>query len=224
PRTWDGERVQVAPPVNEAGLRLLAYAAFGAPAESLVVLERRVGQRVASWVRASERERVRAAQLHVPVSLAFPTLAPHTLHAGPSGGNYLLALQGALLRGDTAAVRARLGELRQERADRRPGDVAIDGTHGEAVVLLALGDTAAATGLLDLSLDALPTLGTDLVGQVPQAAGLVRAVALRAELAHAAGDRATAERWARAVLGLWAGADAALDPVVGRMRAVAEAK
>jgi tRNA A-37 threonylcarbamoyl transferase component Bud32/tetratricopeptide (TPR) repeat protein len=224
PLTWDGERVPVAQPVNEAGLRLLAYASFGAPAESLVVLERRVGQRVVSWVTADERDRARAALLHVPVSLAFPALAPHPLHDRPSDGNYLLALQGALLRGDSVAVRSRLTALRQERADRRPGDVAIDGTLGEALVLLALGDTAAVTALLDLSLDALPTLGTDLVGQVPQAAGLARAMALRAELAHAAGDRVTAKRWARAVLELWAGADAALEAVVRRMRAIADSR
>jgi hypothetical protein len=84
-----------------------------------------------------------------------------------------------------------------------------------------LGDTAAATHLLDLSLNALPTLGTYLLDQLPQTATLVRGMALRAELAAKAGDSATAKRWARDVMTLWSGADPELQPVVSRMQAIA---
>jgi hypothetical protein len=100
----------------------------------------------------------------------------------------------------------------------RPGDVSFDGTYHEAWLLLAIGDTAEATHLLDLSLEALPTLGTDLIDQLPQVATFVRGMALRAELANRAGDPTTAKRWARNVLLLWSGADPELQPTVGTMR------
>ena len=66
-----------------------------------------------------------------------------------------------------------------------------------------LGDSTAAAAFLDLSLSALPTQRTALLTETPQAAGLIRAMALRAELADAAGDAATARRWGRSCGTLW---------------------
>jgi hypothetical protein len=88
-------------------------------------------------------------------------------------------------------------------------------------LLLAIGDTSEATRLLDLSLEALPTLGMDLIDQVPEAATFVRAMALRAELAAQANDLRTASRWSRNVVALWSAADQDLQTTVGRMRALA---
>jgi hypothetical protein len=75
--------------------------------------------------------------------------------------------------------------------------------------------------LLALSLQALPTLGADLLDQLPEVATLVRGMALRAELAARAGDPATAARWAHDVVTLWSNGDQELQPTVTRMRAVA---
>jgi hypothetical protein len=47
-------------------------------------------------------------------------------------------------------------------------------------------------------------------------------MALRAELAAAAGDAATAGRWARAVVVLWSDADPTLASLVARQRALAD--
>jgi hypothetical protein len=77
--------------------------------------------------------------------------------------------------------------------------VTIDGVLGEARLELMLGDTAAAAAQLDAALAALPTFSADLVGDVPQAAALVGAMTLRAQLAARSGDRASADRWRRAV-------------------------
>jgi hypothetical protein len=98
--------------------------------------------------------------------------------------------------------------------------VAIDATYQEAYLELGLGDTLAAIRRLDGALTALPTLGTDLVTEVPQAAGLVRSMALRAELAAARGDRDRTQWWAQAALALWSGGDAAVAPVLRRLRAL----
>ena len=99
----------------------------------------------------------------------------------------------------------------------RPSEISIDRAYQEAWLLLAVGDSAAATELLDLSLNALPLLGTGLLEFVAQAAGLVRAMALRAELAARAGDNVTAQRWTRPVIALWSDADPELRPVVDRI-------
>ena len=208
--------------VVETALGLQAYAAFGAPLDSIRALTTRIDRLVRSYVEpvAGRRALVLHAALDVPAMMNYPVLGLSAMHREQSGF-YLLDLQTALARGDTATVRRRWNETQQARRNQRPGDVAIDGTLLEASLLLELGDTAAATDLLDGSLEALPTLGLDLLGQMSQAAGLVRAMALRAELADRAHDTATATRWAQAVTELWSDADAPLAPLVQRMRALA---
>jgi hypothetical protein len=127
-------------------------------------------------------------------------------------------MQWSLARGDTTRVREQYRQVREAQRDLRPGDVAFDGTFHEAWLLLAIGDTAEATHLLDLTLEALPTIGTDLIDQLPEVATFVRGMALRAELASRAGDRMTARRWAQDVIELWSGADRELQPVVTKLR------
>jgi hypothetical protein len=56
---------------------------------------------------------------------------------------------------------------------------------------------------------------------VARAGTLVRALALRADLAARVGDRAASRVWARAVAVLWSGADPFLQPLVRRMARLA---
>jgi hypothetical protein len=224
PMTWDGIELADAPmPVKQAALELLAYAAVGQPAESLRAGKSRVDQRVSSWAGPINRERLRLAVLHVPMSLAFETIGLSDVHARDAGGDYILEMQWSVSHGDTAAVRSELVRQTELRTRSRAGDVAINGTYGEARMLLALHDTAAAIAALDHSLQALPTLSTALLEQPEQVGCAIRAMALRAELAAraGAGDRAAAARWGNAVLALWAKSDPPLTPVVERMRAIA---
>jgi hypothetical protein len=116
-------------------------------------------------------------------------------------------------------VRALLRAISNSRGLERPGELSIYYTYQEAWLLLQVGDTAAATRELDASLNALPALGPDLLNYVQDAAFLVRAMALRSDLAAKAGDDKTAGRWGAAVAELWAGADPALQGEVARMRA-----
>jgi hypothetical protein len=108
--------------------------------------------------------------------------------------------------------------LRIVRTGMRPGDVALDYTVQEAWLLLAMRDTAAAIRYLDLPLTSLSTLTTHLLEDVPVAAALGRALALRADLAAARGDAPTARRFAQQVITLWGDAPAPLDAIVRRMR------
>jgi hypothetical protein len=130
-------------------------------------------------------------------------------------------MQQALERGDTAALRRTLGDVDGARRALPPGTVPIDATFHEAWLLLAAGDTAAAVRRLDGSLGALSALGPWVTVHVSEAAALVRAMALRADLAALAGDAATARQWATPVTTLWADADPELQPLVARMRALA---
>jgi tetratricopeptide (TPR) repeat protein/tRNA A-37 threonylcarbamoyl transferase component Bud32 len=215
------EEVNVPLPLTDAALGLFAYASFGTPIDSLTVLEQRVDRLIPSYVEVRARERTRQALLDMPAVLAFPERGIRPVHRSKAGGNYRLEMQWELARGDTAALRRQFDELDEVRKGIRPGDVAFDGTYHEAWLLLAIGDTAAATQLLDLSLDALPTLGTYLLDQLPQIVTLVRGMALRAELAAQTGDSAKATRWANNVILLWSGADQELQPIVKRMRELA---
>jgi tRNA A-37 threonylcarbamoyl transferase component Bud32/tetratricopeptide (TPR) repeat protein len=221
PMTWDGIEVADAPmPVKQAGLELLAYAAAGQPAESLRAGKLRVEQRVISWAGPLNRERLRLAVLHVPMGLAFETIGLSDVHRRDAGGDYILEMQWAIAHGDTAAVRAELARQTELRARARAGDVAINGTYGEARMLLALHDTAAAIAGLDLSLQALPTLSTALLEQPEQIGCVIRAMALRAELAARRGDRSAAAHWGSAVSAVWGTPDPPLMPLVERMRTI----
>ena len=217
--TPEGGQVTLPAGVAAAARALLVYAAVGAPPESLSAVERRVTRLVASWVEPQRQAGARLAVLSEPAMLAFPQLGTRDAHAAPAGGNYLLELQRSLAR-EPAAVRSGIAKIDATRGNLRAGDVAIENVYQEAWLLVAVSDTVAALERLDRSLSALPALGTALLDEVPQAAGLVRAMALRAELAAAAHDGTAAARWARAVTALWHDADPELGAVVARMTAL----
>src|SRR5438128_1028121 len=216
-----GVEIRVHPRITQAALRLLVYSAVGAPLDSVTALERRIERDVLVYIDASRRTVVRQSAMDLPAVQTFPELGLHAVHRAKAGGLYLMEWQWGLAHGDTTGVRGRVAAKLAERKGRVPGDVAIDFTFQESRLLLQLGDTLTATEYLGRSLDALPTLGTTLLSWVSESAGLVRAMALRAELAAHAGDVATARRWGRAVGTLWSDADAPLRPTVERMRILA---
>jgi tetratricopeptide (TPR) repeat protein len=219
--TSDWEQVTVPLPVSEAALGLLAYSSFGTPVDSIRVLEQRVERLIPSYVVPARRSAARQAMLDIPAVLAFPERGVRPMHRPKAGGNYRLVMQWRLAQGDTAGVREEFRTLREAQRNLRPGDISFDATYHEAWLLLAVHDTAQAAQLLDLSLQAMSTLGSDLLDQLPEAATLVRGMALRAELAARAGDPATARRWARDVLTLWSNADPELQPMITRVRDIA---
>ncbi len=223
PSTMTGEVITGDSMLHRTALALLAYASLGAPAESVTALTARVERFIVAGFRPDRQAAARLA-LEAPAAvLAFPVIGETPLHRSDVASGYLLDMQRALARGDPAAVRARYARVRAVRRWVRPTDIDISSTYGEAWLFLGLGDTAAAVAVLDSSLNNLPGLGGNLLDFVPQAAGLVRAMALRAGLAAAAGDGRTARWWAQRVTILWQDADAPLQPLVDRMRALAGA-
>jgi hypothetical protein len=221
--TSDWQEIKVPSALSDPALALLVYASFGAPMDSLVGLEQRIERLIPSYVEPRRRRATREALLDQPAELAFPERGLRPVHRPKAAGSYLLEMQWALAKGDTLELRRQFEELRllRQHLHLRPGDIGFKGTYHEARLLLALGDTAAASHLLDLSLDALPTLGTHLLDLLPEAATLVRGMSLRSELAAQAGESAMARRWANNVVTLWSGADSELQPVVARMQQIA---
>ena len=216
--TTDGHIVQPALPVSQAARSLLGYALFGEPADSVVASREHVERALESYVPARERPVVREAVLNRALTLAYPVSPALSLERQGGGGDYLLDIQRAASHHDATGVHERLRELSRMRALERPGELSIYLTYQEAWLMLQVGDTAAATRELDASLSELPALGPFLLDHVEDAAFLVRAMALRSDLASNAGDARTAQRWGAAVAELWTNADAPLQDIVARMR------
>ena len=89
-----------------------------------------------------------------------------------------------------------------------------------AHLLAAVGDTAAAIGGLDIFLGNMASIPRAAFHHPADAAGVVRAMALRAQLADAVNDPTTAGRWARAVLTIWGRADPDVRGSVSHLHAM----
>lgn len=204
----------VRPPdwIARPSVALLCYASAGGPDDSIRVAAAAVSRGIASYYQGdSAAQNARAGLLGVALSLAFPRFPE--LRAGVPSLDRLGAAQDALAAGDSGAARRALAELHQASLQQRPA-LSPDFPFRRATLALALRDTATAVVELDRLLDGLPMVGTSLFDQPAQAGALVRSMALRAELAAAAHDRANAQKWAGAVAELWANADSGLQPVV----------
>jgi tetratricopeptide (TPR) repeat protein len=199
-----------------------AYAALGAPADSVAALARRLDQLLEVGVPPAVARQFRCSVEAVSLGHAFPQLNRVATDPRCRLGVPMLEMQWALANGDPDAVRGAFERGRVMRRIALPGDIALDHVFHEAWVLVQLGDTVTATAYLDRTLAALSALRTSVSREPPQAGALVRAMALRAELAGAAGDSATARRWAEPVTILWRDADPELRPTVERMKRLAQ--
>jgi tetratricopeptide (TPR) repeat protein len=204
-------------PVSEIGPAFLAFAALGGPHDTLVELERAVAETIERLPKA-ERVRARLTWLARPASLAFPDWVAETLPSLRDLGDPLVDMQAAFHAGETEAVHAGFESLRATRASARGEDLTIDALYPEARLLVALGESAAAAEWIDPTLNALSATGPDMFTDVARAGTLVRAIALRADLAERIHETEAARQWASIVAVLWDEADAFLQPLVGRMR------
>ena len=207
-------------PIDAVASQFLAYASLGVCGDTLEVLERTLDRLLNTYADARQRPTLRQQLLEMPLRFAVPCLGPGAALRITERNIPLVRMQAALARGETLRVRTDLDALDRARATIRPGDVTLDHAYQEAWLRTAIKDTSGAIAQLDVILDALPTLGVRAMRTVPLASGLVRAMALRAELAAARQDRATAHRWSTAVVTLWNGSDPLLRPVVTRMQSI----
>ena len=208
-------------PLRETALRLEAFSALGGPGDSVRGLLARYDRESKAFLAASERATVDGLVLPRMYALMYPRAESRPGRAFADADDYLLAMQSRMWQGDTAEVRRRFRQLAEARRQLSPGAIAPEASFAEAEIELQLGDTAAAQTRLDGLLESLPTLGVDVLVQLPQAGALVRAMMLRARLASLRGDDATARRWAQPAATLWASADAGFRGEVTDMRRLA---
>jgi tetratricopeptide (TPR) repeat protein len=203
---------------------LLVFSALGGPVDSLRALEPRVLAEIRSAVPAPRQPGLYATLLGQAAGLAFPVYRFGSFPTLAGLGNPFLDAQAAFAKGDLAGARKILATEAEYRATTRAADLTLDITYTGAWTLAALGDRAVAIEWLDPVLNAAQLYPPAVISRPANAGALMRAMILRAELARASGDAATARRWARPVAILWADADPFLRPLVQAMHTLASTR
>ncbi|MFL5608421.1 MAG: protein kinase domain-containing protein, partial [Gemmatimonadaceae bacterium] len=213
------------PPRTIASSRaLLVFSTLGGPVDSLRVLEPRVAAEIRAAVPAPRQPGLFATLLGQAAGLAFPVYRFGSFSSLAGMGNPFLDAQAAFAKGDLAGARRLLATEGEYRATTRAADLTLDITYTGAWTLAALGERAVAIDWLDPVLNAAQLYPPEVISRPANAGALMRAMILRAELAHASGDAANARRWSRAVAILWADADPFLRPLVQSMHTMASAR
>jgi len=205
-----------AAPLSPISRAFTVLAAFGGPEDSLRVLEWRSDSMIDALIPVARRQAVREELLGRAIGIEFPVVRSSALSSGEFSKQHLLAAESALMRGDTAAVIRILHGVQDARVAFALPDLGIDALLPETFLLAATRHEVEAIAWIEPTLLRL-RVSPPLPDPVP-AASLVRAMALRAELAERVGDHRTAALWAAAVVELWANADDFLQPVVAHMR------
>jgi tetratricopeptide (TPR) repeat protein len=203
---FDGRRLVLPGELMPNILALRAYAALGAPRDSVRAVYRRVEHLLTRVIPPPRRLVMRSKVLSTPALMSEEDLGAVELACVPNA-DPLLEMRAALGRRDADAARAAGDRFATRAAAFSPGTVGIDRMTAYATMLLALGDTADAIQRLDDALDAVPRARSILLEATPQAAALGRARLVRAQLAIRAGDGATAQRRLAELNELWSGAD-----------------
>ena len=191
--TPDGRLVQTPAAVRVTANRLLVFAAFGTPIDSISALAARLRAEVDRWVDLPLRQDVWDAVMFQPSLLAFPVLPP------PAGQQLPTArVETALARGDYQLARLEFAALNTVRQFRLPGDVALDHAVLEARLLVHLGDTTAARSRLEPFLLNPAGLGTEATELITQSAAVGRILLLSWELNKTDPDSSLKALWLHA--------------------------
>ena len=218
----EGTRPAPHPAIAQSAPALLAFAAIGGSSDSLRRLEGELARGLDAGLMAEQRAAAQALWVVRSAALAMPSYRFERL-SFETGGGYLGDIVRAWQASDTTRLRKvmeAIGAARQQRGIRA-SEVTIDVVYPEAAALASLGDRRAAFDRLAAALDSLALVSPQLLTDVARAGALVRAMALRAELANQLGDPADAARWASSVVTLRADADDDLQPLTRRMRKLA---
>ncbi|HSE50947.1 MAG TPA: hypothetical protein VLB00_02100, partial [Gemmatimonadales bacterium] len=195
--------------------------ALGGPADSLLELESRVADGISTGVESSRRLAARQEWLGRALTQVALEVKSPTLSSLAGTGDYLIDAEVAHAAGDTVSALRLLRRAEASRVGLLSSDLTFEAILPEARLLASMGDLTGAIGRLNPTLSDLRHVSLQLVSNPVGAALLVRAMAFRADLAHAAGDTTTARQWGRTVHTLWSGSDPFLAPVVLRMQRLA---
>jgi hypothetical protein len=217
---FTGPGLDVPSQVRDIAASFFARAALGLCNAATFSIERKLDDEIAANVAENEEQALRQAIKSRPLAMLAPcTAARASLNVPPT--MRLLRMQRAFANRDLRSLGFLLDSATTDAKTLKPGDVSLDFTYQVAWLRAAAGDTAGATRQLDLALRALSSLSPMSIREVASAAAAGRAMALRAEIAAARGEKDERQKWSKAVAELWNKADPELQPVVLRMRAMA---
>ncbi len=212
----------IALPVLETWQAFMAYASIGSPLDSITALATRLDTLLQVYPAPTNLGGFVECDISwYPRSLAFTELRQVTERRDCWDTNALLGMQWAANQNSPEEVGRQFSEVQGGRGDFTEGEVSFEHPYNEARVLLQVGDTARATQHLSRALAAIRALRTSVITEPPQAASLVRAMALRAELAAKAGETVTARLWAERVIALWRDGEPAVESTLVRMQQLA---
>ena len=200
-----------------------AYYALGAnvfaagPADDSRVLGARTKHAIQQALHGREREAAEEILLSQTVMFAYPETGALPEHSTPTLNSFLSA-EAAHSRGDAVSLRAALRTIAAQSSDVSPGDFGPEFVFLYAWLQRASGDTVGALGSMSQHLAALSTSSRYLLSNQSGAAGFVRLLMLRAEVARDQADGDNAERYAEAVLTLWQDCDPMLRHHLARMQ------
>jgi serine/threonine protein kinase len=215
----DSEARKTSPAIAQYAPALLAFAAMGGPVDSLRALEPLLDAAIRRGVPSAEQRDARSRWLYRSAFLSAPEYRFANIQS-PSSGSFGATLYAAWRDRDLPRAQE---ALRDRAENRRAGfvrasDISMDVLYQEAAVLSALGDERGALAWLAPTLDSLALAEPLAFAEVAQAGPLIRAMALRARLAAAAGDMRAARAWANTVMVLWSKPDDFLNSTVSRLR------
>lgn len=195
-------------PLLEAAPGLLMYTAMGGPADSIRTLWRRTRDAIEQGLPPQRRLERAMEDLGRPATLAFPAETLPPLRDLRGKGDWLLTLQASFADGDRGAVLRWADSMAHSRSSAAS---TFDTAWPVAELLVAAGDTALATAWLEENLASIRFRPYASFGNPVEVATMIRAMMLRAELAHRGGDARSAGRWSTAIVALWGGADPTFD-------------
>jgi len=212
--------VKKLPPALAAERAILdGYAGVGGPADSILAASERVSELLQALVSRKDADLMRWGLLSRPLTLAAPAIGPGPVTSlGPTSEYHVNALR-ALSQGNRRLAMNFLDSLSELHSVYAAGEISMDVVYGEAWLKTQLGDTLGATRDLDRALRGLLVAAPRILRNAELAASLVRAMALRAELAYKAGDRAKAKYWADAVYSLWGRGDFTTQSTLEKVQA-----
>lgn len=200
---------------------LWVYAGFGmAYEQSILERDRDTRLFIRTLIEPRFERQAQQALLSTPAIMLFHERGHSEEHLDVPW-NPIISMQRDLAIGDSAGLAEQLALTDELRDPFRPGDFPVHETLAIAHLYLAVSDTAGAVRTLDGVLETLFTLNRRVLDLPHETAALVHAMALRARLAHRAGDADAAREWATAVTTLWSGGDPGLQPLVDEMARLA---
>jgi hypothetical protein len=216
-RLESGEHLTLPPTLGTDAITLNAYASFGVGPDSITAIAERITQKTKSLIAPAKAASVRDAILTRPFTLAAPLIGPASLASLGSNRALMVRAIRFLANNNRVSARRLSDSLVARRSEYAPGEVTMDAVYQDAWLRTAVGDSAGAASLLDNALRGLSVALPSILADPVEAACLVRATILRAELAASMRRPMIAKARAAEAYQLWGRGDPVISASLARI-------